>query len=741
MGLQILNSFLYLWLCIWIVSGDDRKSISCQFEEEFCSWTPAQSYKYAWNRTDKATPDSTSGPHSNNTFGYFIYTHGYDAGKENISANLTSTSIHLPVAANFSFWYYMNGINIGSLTLRLLDPRTPENNQVLWSLSGRQGGMWKQAIVLLEGSSENDTIKLEFASTAMGPVGSDIALDDFVLSSEKQRNASGHTKPTITPTKQTITLEKGSCDFNPAMCDYTSLSINGSQVLWELRTHSDDTNFRGIPKGDGHYVYFKTSKIGSKNGEKAALVSPTLDAGGCGCLNISFEYIFSTAAMTLSVNLLDNGNYTELKKLTSNSITTWQQYKIDDVCVLDNQKLAFISERVTGYFFLGVDNIQITKGNCIHQQLPTIFCDFDSNLCHFNQSHNNVADWIVGTSESGPTIDFATGTGRYLYFSFNQSRLDTKARLLSPPIDANSYKCFLLRYKTNSTQNNTLGIYILTSDNQHPILPSWTLYDHPVSKWDQLEINIPQEPRGKNIQLLLEGEISSDNQGYLAIDNMEILTKPCKEKPNCSSDRCLNNGHCVESLASFVCICPPTFTGSTCETRVSPTSVIPPTTVSATTNAAALTTKVDISQPTISVSTPRIKNTSSVPMFSLFVTSTASVRKPTPSSMLSSSTSVSSTPMSEPLSSTVSNKNETNYLSEEQLSKGEKYALVVAGCCFTIVIILFLVSLYVKKRNKGADMFDDTFHLQMEQQDNNSRNRISTLYDDAGITVVKVASL
>jgi hypothetical protein len=132
--------------------------VTCDFEVDECNWK----FDSIWRiYPSGSTPDTaSSGPTADHTNGsklylkylssliYFIQDGNYARFmgtrlSESIRFGVMNTSTAVQETTPFSFWYFMHGTQIGTLTVVV-------NDQSIWQKSGRQGfPAWYQANISL----------------------------------------------------------------------------------------------------------------------------------------------------------------------------------------------------------------------------------------------------------------------------------------------------------------------------------------------------------------------------------------------------------------------------------------------------------------------------------------------------------------------------------------------------------------------------------------------------------------
>ncbi|XP_046357247.1 MAM and LDL-receptor class A domain-containing protein 1-like isoform X1 [Haliotis rufescens] len=155
----------------------EPKPITCTFETGMCGWSQYKGDNIDWTRWTGATPDFVSGPTNDHTtaHGYFMFLDGRYVENSNWTADLITHDLDIKTTSSLTFWYYMNGANIGSLRVQKLT--SDGTVTTLWRRDGRQAPDWLEGHVALSVG----TYRLAMSATALHHYGSDLAIDDVTL--------------------------------------------------------------------------------------------------------------------------------------------------------------------------------------------------------------------------------------------------------------------------------------------------------------------------------------------------------------------------------------------------------------------------------------------------------------------------------------------------------------------------------------------------------------------------------
>ncbi|MCI4671428.1 MAG: S8 family serine peptidase, partial [Bacteroidia bacterium] len=167
--------------------------------ESGAGWVQASGDDGDWVQYSGSTPSSSTGPTSAAEVSNYLYLEASTNGTagqigNNGTAILESPCFDLSGAssASFDFQYHMYGSNMGSLTLEATDDDLSWTT--LWTLSGDQGNQWSTANIDL-GSYIGGTVKLRMTGTTGPGWQSDMAIDDFNLSTSGGGDTQAPTVP------------------------------------------------------------------------------------------------------------------------------------------------------------------------------------------------------------------------------------------------------------------------------------------------------------------------------------------------------------------------------------------------------------------------------------------------------------------------------------------------------------------------------------------------------------------
>ncbi|XP_021362287.1 MAM and LDL-receptor class A domain-containing protein 1-like [Mizuhopecten yessoensis] len=192
---------------------DGLHGLSCDFDRGLCDWLQINRDQFDWKERFGRSPERTSGPLSDHTGnGSYVYVSGYDSQGPQSVAILSSPALYLSWPVTLSFWYHMNGVGIGNLSLLVTDKYG--NQRTVWNKHGRQGPDWLQAILNLDTSAA----KIEFVASAKYHYNAIIAVDDVIVNIEPVEIEVTLAPELHTTRGPTYTGEFPDCSFDQSLC-------------------------------------------------------------------------------------------------------------------------------------------------------------------------------------------------------------------------------------------------------------------------------------------------------------------------------------------------------------------------------------------------------------------------------------------------------------------------------------------------------------------------------------------
>nr|XP_054758504.1 leukocyte tyrosine kinase receptor-like [Lytechinus pictus] len=262
-----------------------------------------------WEVRDGPSTNPNTGPPggydpSGDALGNYTYvsSQGKSAGAKAELESLTYQETGALCSINF--FYYMNGTDVGTLTLMVAidNQRYP-----IWQRSGSQAARWIDELILLR--SIPSPFQLIFEATMTGGNSGDIALDNIQLLDcspdhiAPPCSGNGHFECTnleCIPRHQVCDLRQhclfgedendtacshipygARCDFESGLCGWYDI-VGQDQQNWTRHHGSTKSTGTGpsvdhtLGTEEGYYIYYETSQIGA--GHEAYIRSPVFEA-------------------------------------------------------------------------------------------------------------------------------------------------------------------------------------------------------------------------------------------------------------------------------------------------------------------------------------------------------------------------------------------------------------------------------------------------------------------------------
>ncbi|CAM4599204.1 unnamed protein product [Lepidochelys kempii] len=166
-------------------------------------------------------------------------------------------------------------------------------------------------------------------------------------------------------------------------------------------------------------------------------------------------------------------------------------------------------------------------------------CDFEFDLCAWEQDQNDDFDWNLRTgsilkSGPGPAADHTLQgpSGHYIFIKSSFPQLpEQKARIFSPKLSRRSKNCkILFYYHMHGVNIGSLTIYQVTASNQDKILLHLT--GNQGNFWQRKLVLLDAD---EDFQITFEGQVGKGYRGDIALDDI-TFTKECLPSPDLSAE-------------------------------------------------------------------------------------------------------------------------------------------------------------------------------------------------------------
>nr|XP_029487098.1 receptor-type tyrosine-protein phosphatase kappa isoform X14 [Oncorhynchus nerka] len=188
---------------------------------------------------------------------------------------------------------------------------------------------------------------------------------------------------------------------------------------------------------------------------------------------------------------------------------------------MDTCRLGFILL----YFSILSVGAQFTAGGCTFDDGPA--------QCDYQQDPYDDFDWTHVSAQEVPYLSSELPQGSYMMVDSSQHDAGEKARIQLPVMKENDTHCIDFNYLLYTQDGSSPGILnILVKVNKGPLAnPIWNVTSYTGKDWLRAELAIstfwPNE-----YQVIFEAEVSDGKTGFIAIDDIQVLSYPCDKSPH-----------------------------------------------------------------------------------------------------------------------------------------------------------------------------------------------------------------
>ncbi|XP_042070700.1 zonadhesin [Haplochromis burtoni] len=338
------------------------------------------------------------------------------------------------------------------------------------------------------------------------------------------------------------------CNFEKDLCGWEQLMQDTFD--WTKHSGPTPTNLTGPNQdhttGAGFYMYLEGDSV--THGDSARLMSSACNFNGPLCLYFWYHMYGSATAMALNIHLLKDSKTTKLWSMMDNQGPEWHLGRAD---VKVSGPFQIIIEGIRGSNYqsdVAIDDISVHFGSCsgsfpalgsgtkpstttemlpLHQ-ICNLDCNFESNLCSWDQTITDAFDWTwqrgsTPTLMTGPSADH-TGDGHYLYIEANSASYGDTARLISSECSDSGPQCLQFWYHMyGSADTMGLHVYLLQNRIANQV---WRKQNDQGNMWHLAQVDIePTTP----FQIIIEGRRGSNDESDVAIDDLKLYHGRCSD--------------------------------------------------------------------------------------------------------------------------------------------------------------------------------------------------------------------
>ncbi|CAF3948718.1 unnamed protein product [Rotaria sp. Silwood2] len=522
----------------------------CTFEQDMCGWTQSPNNTLDWFREQPISNNLAGivGPTTDHTYGnstgYYVSTRlqiPVDTFSDIDLSVLVSPRLpdNVPGPMCAEWWYMMHGTDDTELNIYLIPKENFTSTKSIWRRSGDQGRHWQHGQIQIEPG--NNITRFVYEVIAIWSIRSEVSLDDVQLLDG----------PCIKSDFYSISCtfeEEHICGYSSDPTGFPWTRIKGFTTTLSTGPSEDHT----FGTEQGHFMFIESS-LPQKPGDKARLISVIEQPQYGRCLQFWY-HMFGRTIGQLNVyattNTPNNDTHTLVWSRGANVGNVWRKAHISTEYTVP---FRIIFEGVVGDSFEGdisIDDIDRLAVSCKEPNN----CDFEGDtFCGWeNVKHTDRFDWEITngpssqTTLSGPGFDHTLGTvnGLYGYIDTNKPRKinDTAVLISHSMTDTGSngmcfeffyhiiefyisiegqtlFKIYLFRYGVGI---GTLTVY-LQKEGFQPIA-MWTLSGHQDDFWFQGKVGFIVN---SDHSILIEGKITDNDVGDIAIDDLSIINGYC----------------------------------------------------------------------------------------------------------------------------------------------------------------------------------------------------------------------
>ncbi|XP_036616414.1 MAM and LDL-receptor class A domain-containing protein 1, partial [Trichosurus vulpecula] len=343
---------------------------------------------------------------------------------------------------------------------------------------------------------------------------------------------------------------------------------NGASIRYAEEKHRPSVDHTKNTT-DGYYLYADSSY--GKYNHTADIVTPVISLTGPKCKIVFWNHMNGATVGSLKVLITNDNVTTRLWAQTGPQGDQWKKVEVflgiqsniqivfraihgvsyvgdvavDDIAFQDCSPLIISEKKCTAQEFLCANKHCIPKDNrcdfvddCADNSDENPFicgssigrCDFEFDLCFWEQSQNDILDWnlkaantpLTGTE---PVADhtFQDPSGHYIFIRslFPQQPM-REAHISSPMISRRSKNCkIIFHYHMYGKGIGALTVSQISITNKTNVLLCLT--GEQGNYWKRKELILHNE---EDFQVTFEGQVGKGHRGHIALDDI-VLSKDC----------------------------------------------------------------------------------------------------------------------------------------------------------------------------------------------------------------------
>ncbi|KAH9499994.1 hypothetical protein Btru_076122 [Bulinus truncatus] len=483
---------------------DEVINLDCSFDyKDLCQWKQSSQDVFDWtfSGSDVFTPNGPKRDHSSIGSGYYLLARSQNRHMRDTTVLVSP--VLSPSAYDghcLSFWYYMNGDDVGSLKVEMYTVKT---NIILYERIGSLQNRWSQALVPVR---TLDSYSLGIKAEVTGGYNGDIGIDD-------------------------IQFEDGACS-SPNECMYEDNNFCdwyekvGDTIRWSLGSKATITG--SVPSTDhtlntqnGHFAYVQSSSSGSATLRSTLRLSAISNATLC--LQFWYHMVGERAMQLNTYATLQDGQTRTFLSLHGPSEDLWRKASVPITSVTGAYELQMSAVVQEGVGHVAIDDLVLQQDRCPSQG----GCSFNDDMCSFTaMSRGGAYEWVLHSDS--PAGAFSNSF--VLAQTTNETNAGDSCVLLSEVITAVSTSHFrCLQFSVQLTSASTvptgvsLNIFTRNSQGSDKILIG-ALDTFSYNKWSVYQATI--EARD-DFEFFFEAVCVSRSNAGIALDDVTLNVGPC----------------------------------------------------------------------------------------------------------------------------------------------------------------------------------------------------------------------
>ncbi|XP_055359914.1 MAM and LDL-receptor class A domain-containing protein 2 isoform X2 [Betta splendens] len=522
----------------------------CTFQGSLCGLLPQTSADFSWSRiTGTSQPANSSGPAADHTLGteqgFYLSAQLWNHPVGSRGAMVTSVMKPTPHDGEcLMFWYYMEGSEVGELSVYLQTQDTYRNRIQLWSRRGDQGTHWRHGRVTL--FSPDTPYQVIFEAVVGAGPRRDVCIDDLIVLNG-------------------ACPAPGFCDFEMGFCDWVNSPPAESGVDWDWLSGDSKVDF--VPRSDhttgtslGHFAFF--SRVNPNSDVIAQLESETMEAVDTACLemwHMAHGWSAGPTYITLTVFVNETTGLRSVWNTNGYANRTWIRDRVDYSSTGPHQIILQASTQVglrykDGSFAL--DDVHIIRNKSCQDMVPTttqpptttttappsaMDCSFEQGLCGWVQEDSDDLDWTLSSGHQaeepwdGPEYDHTMENDKGMFLVLNGSASTSRQRaIISVPVTNQTFPvCVGFWYYMLGPSVSNLDLLVQTENSE---LLVWTRRGTQNPEWMNAHVTINMS---NTIQMMFTGYRNTTSQGFIAVDDITVRDGVCGVQDVCGFESSL----------------------------------------------------------------------------------------------------------------------------------------------------------------------------------------------------------